>query len=375
MAGYLLPALRVAKKHYAAVLVPPTKHFVTKSEPPAAIGVSPRNESLKVRSPMVFTVLSSVPPTPRYLSGIVLLLSVVACPSQVPELLVVRPSSLQETIANEVQQIKSDTDQHRADDHLGFMWARLASDYRQAGDFVASEDAYLKALGLLDHGSTARRNYATTLDNFAMLYLSYQRFEDAEKYLKRALEVRKEVGIPLDQARTEQHMSEIDLFRRNYKEAENRAARALQTMLDQNDPNRLDIIAALNSLTYARCLRGRCEQGAQDALRSLDIARSAFGENSVGTACALLAVGFAEWRLGRLEAAEETMLKAVNMLKAYLGPDSKTVLLAMRQYRDYLKSVHRDTEADGIERDIASNARGPGCKNCINVHSLSNSLK
>jgi hypothetical protein len=110
-------------------------------------------------------------------------------------------------------------------------------------------------------------------------------------------------------------------------------------------------------------------------LRSLDIARSAFGEDSVGTACALLAVGFAEWRLGRLEAAEETMLKAVNMLKAYLGPDSKTVLLAMRQYRDYLKSVHRDTEADSIERDIAASARGPACKDCISIRSLSNSLK
>jgi tetratricopeptide (TPR) repeat protein len=325
---------------------------------------------------MVFTMLSSVPASTRYLYGIVLLLSVVACPSQVPEPPRVTPSTLQETIANELQQIKADTDQHRSDDHLGFLWARLASDYRQAGDFSSSESAYLKALVLLDHGpAAARRNYATTLDNFAMLYVSYTRFDDAEKYLKRALEVRKEVGIPLDQARTEQHMSEIDLFRRNYKEAENRAARALQTMLDQNDPNRLDIIAALNSLTYARCLRGHCEQGVHDALRSLDIARSAFGEDSVGTACALLAVGFAEWRLGRLEAAEETMLKAVSMLKAHLGPDSKTVLLAKRQYRDYLKSVHRDTEADEIEREIASGTRELACKNCINVRSLSNSLK
>jgi len=179
MAGHLLPALGVAKEHLTALLVPPTKHFVTKSEPPTALGVSPHNESSKVRSPMVFTMLSSVPASPRYLSGIVLLLSVIACPSQVPEPPRVTPSSLQETITNEVQQIKSDTDQHRSDDHLGFLWARLASDYRQAGDFAASEGAYLKALGLLDHGPTARRNYATTLDNFAMLYLSYERFEDA----------------------------------------------------------------------------------------------------------------------------------------------------------------------------------------------------
>jgi tetratricopeptide (TPR) repeat protein len=325
---------------------------------------------------MVFTVVSSVPAAHYSLAGIVLLLSVAVCPSQVPEPPRTAPPTLQETITREAQQIKSETDQHRSDDHLGFLWSRLASDYRQAGDFAASESAYLKALGLLDHGPVARRNYATTLDNFAMLYVSYERFDDAEKYLKRALEVRKEVGIPLDQARTEQHMSEIDLFRRNYKEAENRAARALQTMLDQNDPNRLDIIAALNSLTYARCLRGHCEQGAQDALRSLDIARSTFGEDSVGTACALLAVGFAEWRLGRLEVAEETMRKAVNMLKAHLSPDSKTVLLAMRQYRDYLKSVHRDRDAEGVERDmLAARSHDPTCKSCINAHTLSNSLK
>ena len=326
---------------------------------------------------MVFTVLSSVPARPHLFAGIVLLLAATACPSQVQEPSSSSPSStLQETIANEVQEIKLDTDQHRSDDHLGFLWARLAANYRLAGNFATSESAYFKALGLLDHGSVARRNYGTTLDNLAMLYLSYERFDDAEKYLKRALEVRKEVGLPLDLARTEQHMSEMDLIRHNFKEAENRAARALQTMLDQNDPNQLEIIAALNSLTYSRCMRGHCEQGAMDALRSLDTARSAFGEDSVQAACALLAVGFAEWRLGRLEAADETMRKAVNMMKAHLPADNKTVLLAMRQYRDYLRGVHREREAEDIDRDLlAAHTREPVCPNCINVRSLSNTLR
>ncbi len=324
---------------------------------------------------MVFTVLSSVPAGPRLFAGIVVLLAAVACPSQVQE-----PSgptsTLQETIANEIQEIKRDTDQHCSDNHLGFLWARLAAKYRMAGDFAASESAYFKALGLLDHSLDARRNYATTLDNLAMLYFSYERFDDAEKYLKRALEVRKGLDLPLDQARTEQHMSEMNLVRHNYKEAENRAARALQTMLDQNDPNQLDVVAALNSLTYSRCMRGHCEQGALDASRSLDTARSAFGEDSVPTACALLAVGFAEWRLGRLEAADETMRKAVNMMKAHLPPDSKTVVLAMRQYRNYLRGVHRDREAEGIERDLlAARSRETACSNCINVRSLSNTLR
>ena len=325
---------------------------------------------------MVFTELSSVPAGPRLFAGIVVLLAAVACPSQVKEPSGLTPSTLQETIANEMQEIKLDTEQHRSDNYLGFLWARLAANYRMAGDFATSESAYFKALGLLDHGPDARRNYATTLDNLSMLYFSYERFDDAEKYLKRALEVRKEVGLPLDQARTEQHMSEIDLVRHDYKEAENRAASALQTMLDQNDPNRLDIVAALNSLTYSRCMRGHCEQGALDALRSLDTARSAFGEDSVPTACALLAVGFAEWRLGRLEAADEAMRKAVNMMKAHLPADSNTVVLAMRQYRNYLRGVHRDREAENIERDLlAARSRETVCPNCINVRSLSNALR
>jgi hypothetical protein len=96
----------------------------------------------------------------------------------------------------------------------------------------------------------------------------------------------------------------------------------------------------------------------------------------VQTASALLAVGFAQWRLGRLEAADETMRKAMNMMKAHLPADSKPVLLAMRQYRNYLRGVHRDREAEAIERDLlAARSLEPVCPNCINVRSLSNTLR
>jgi tetratricopeptide (TPR) repeat protein len=279
--------------------------------------------------------------------------------------------TLQDRIAEERGLIKTGIDQHSRDEVMGYLWARLASDYRRAWKSEDAEAAYMKALSFLDHSASATKNYATALDNLSMLYLTYGRMEEAERYNKKAALIREEKGYRLDFARSEQHKAEIDLAWHRIKEAETEATRALGVMDELNDPEQLEVIAVLNTLAYTRCLRKRCEQGMEAAQRSLELARGSFGDESTPAAHALMAVGFALWKLGRPDDADRAMREGVRMIKAQSGLQSRTLLLALSQYRDYLKNVHRECDAEDVARELAATkSHGPFCSSCVTVNSL-----
>ncbi|HMF52988.1 MAG TPA: hypothetical protein VK593_01465 [Edaphobacter sp.] len=212
-------------------------------------------------------------------------------------------TALGDRITRDLQQAQLAERQHLPDERIGYLWAVLASEYRRAGDFPASEDAYFKALSFFERSPSAARNYATALDNLAMLYLVYGWLDEAEKYNRRSAKIRSGLGYPLDEARSEQHMAEIDLARHKFKAADDEAAQALEAMVRLDDPEKLDMVSALNALTITQCSRKACVQGMEDAQRSLKLARSFFGEESAAVAHAMMAVGFAEWKLGKLDEA------------------------------------------------------------------------
>ncbi len=296
--------------------------------------------------------------------------SVLACSAQTQQ-------ALRERIAQDMELIKTAQRQHLPEERIGYQWAVLASEYRKAGDFTASEDAYFKALTLLEQSPAVARNYATTLDNLAMLYLIYGRLDEAERYNRKSATIRSGLGYPLDEARSEQHTAEIALAKHNFKDVEEKATRALEVMTRLNDPEKADILSSLNALAFARCSRQACAQGMEDAQRSLNLARSSFGEESEATGHSLMAVGFAEWKLGKLDEADGTMRSAIRILQAQEGAESRGVLLAMVQYRNYLKAVHRNGDAENISREVslAMHRQTSSCASCINVHSLSNAMR
>ena len=77
---------------------------------------------------------------------------------------------LPERITQELGLIHAAEQEHLPDVQLGYLWARLASDYRDKADFSRSEDAYNRSLRLLKAAPEAKADYATVLDNLGILY-------------------------------------------------------------------------------------------------------------------------------------------------------------------------------------------------------------
>src|ERR1700733_4803876 len=289
-----------------------------------------------------------------------------------------QPSSRQARIARDLELIRIGEQQHLAPLQQAVLWVQLALEYHLATEFLKSEDAYLRALHLLKNAPSARAEYAFTLDNLSSLYMIYGRLDDAESVRKQAIKVRQKLGNPAERGESEVHLADIALLRRDYKKAERIALHALQMMESSLSPPRAGTLSAFMTLTYARCSRGRCEEGLMNAKQAVAFANKNFESESLANGFALEALGYAEWKSGASQDGERSMLQALQILRTRLSATDPRLAGAMSQYRSYLIEAHRPAEAQEIDEQVTRITRQAGvyCQGCtVSVDSLSNSLR
>ena len=281
-------------------------------------------------------------------------------------------TALKEQIESQRSTIELATKHQLSNAKLGYLWAVLAAMYRREGDFTAAEGAYIRALDLQRDLPAATQNYATTLDNFGSLYLLYGRIEEAERYNRMGAKIRERMGYKLDLARSSVHLAEIDMAKHRFKQAENEAETALRVMRAENDPETLDLIASLNALAFTRCLRGRCADGLASAKESVELARARFGERSPALAHSMMALGFALWKGGQIDEAGAAMRQGIEVMQQQSTVDGRGLLLALVEYRNYLRGMQRTSDADAVDRELitAKAQMGSACVDCIDVRSL-----
>jgi len=288
-------------------------------------------------------------------------------------------TALKDSIAIELKWIEDAPHRHVTDIQLGRLWAHLAFDYQDEGEVQLSEEAYSHALSLLQTDPSARGDYATALDSLGSLYLETGRTKESENCKRKALAVRETLGDQLGAAQIRTQLAVVLVNQHKLKEAEQEALAALQVVRVQQNPNPSDIAAALVPLSYARCLQNRCQEGLADASQAVDIVRIATLQP--GTAwlvgAAWLTLGFAQWKTGDDADAENSMRESLRILRSQSGLPNGVFLWAMVQYSDYLKAMHRKTEAHQLGDEIArlTNEQTRACKNCtVDIHALSNAM-
>jgi tetratricopeptide (TPR) repeat protein len=287
------------------------------------------------------------------------------------------PSS-QMRIAQDLELIRTAEQTHLSETQRAVLWKNLALNYHSASDFVKAEDAYNRALRLLKTAPSARAEYASTLDDLASLYLTFDRLEDAESAIKQALKVRQNLGSATDLASSEVHLADIALVRHQFKKAEGLAQRGLDEMESSPDPPKTAMLSAFITLTYARCSRGHCREGLVNAEQAVDFARKNSEPESVADGFALETLGFAKWKSGERQDGEKAMFQAIQMLRTKLAPADPRLAGAMLQYRAYLLEANRQAEAQEIHEEVTRMTRQAGvyCQGCaISVNSLSNTLR
>src|SRR5882724_10453000 len=236
---------------------------------------------------------------------IALSLSVGVVRAQTPE---PQSASAQVRIARDMDLIQTAEQQHRPEAERGALWAKLASEYQYAAEFLKAEDAYNKSLHLLKAAPTAKAEYAATLESLSTLYLLYSRVDEAESVRKQALAVREKLGNSFEIGRSQILLANVAIARRQFKKAERLSLRGMEEMESSSNPPRAGILSGLITVTYAHCLRGHCDQGLTSAQQGLAFVNSNFVPESVAVGFALETLGFAEWKTGAGQEGEKAML-------------------------------------------------------------------
>lgn len=280
--------------------------------------------------------------------------------------------SLEQRIANDRQLTRAGERAGMDSLHMGRLWARLASDYEDAGGYVQSEDAYNHALKLFEASPEGAADYAIALDNLGSLYLIKGDLNAAEEIRRRSMKLREAKGDKLEIARGRAHLAEVAFARHKYKEAENESAEAYREMVDVKDTSADDLVCALITLTYSSSANRRDAEALMYGSTALTRARAAFAARSMQVGGAQVAMGYAEWKAGRKDDADRDMRDGVESLREGTTPGHPYLLGALREYSDFLEQTGRKREAREIaDEEKRLQAPASACNHCtVSVYGL-----
>jgi tetratricopeptide (TPR) repeat protein len=253
---------------------------------------------------------------------------------------------------------------------IGGLWAQIASDHQDLGEFAESEAAYNRALSLLEPESSAQMAYAVTLSNLGSLYNMTRNFDAAENSTRRSLAVLEKLGDPLMIARAQGHLADVYLAMGKNKDALRYSALAVQAVAALPGATSDDKGSMLISYAYASCLTSNCDVGLQAAREAMGIVSTAFAPESFPAGQAHVALGFAESKAGELSAADQDLSEGVRILRRQLPASHPLMIHALDLYREYLAGNHRDAEAKRIAKEQKASGKG-NCSNCtVSVYGL-----
>jgi tetratricopeptide (TPR) repeat protein len=255
---------------------------------------------------------------------------------------------------------------------LGGLWAQMASDYQDLGEFGESERAYNRALGLLEKEPSAQKAYAVTLSNLGSLYTMTLRFDAAESCQRRSLAVLETLGDPLMLARAQGHLADMYLASGKNKEAAQYATLAVHGVETLPGATNDDKGSVLIAYAYASCLTQHCGEGLEAAREAMRIVSATYAAESFPAGQTHLVLGFAESKTGAIEAADEDLREGLRILRLRLPASHPLVLHALDLYRAYLKDNHRDREAKKIaEEQKKASEQNENCSRCtVSVYGL-----
>ena len=288
------------------------------------------------------------------------------------------PALLHERIAQEIKDLALEEKNHTSAPRLAWGWAHLAIDYESAADFTDAESSFTRSLHLLGSDPANATLRTEVLDHLGSLYLDYNRLHEARNCRLEGLKLMIRQGDALGTARARSHLAEVDLASRKYKDAQAAADQAYQSLIALQEPRKVELVSSLVVLTYARCGLHDCASGLVNAQQAVDLSRSAFAQDAMPTAAALLALGYAQLKNGAPADAEATTQQALQIFKLRLTPPDPRLMRALAEYRDCLLAQHKKLEAQQVRNQLAEMGRQakPSCTDCsVSVYGLSNSVR
>jgi tetratricopeptide (TPR) repeat protein len=232
----------------------------------------------------------------------------------------------------------------KAQDHqsttLASLYNRLANLYQQrldSGQFkdYRQEQAQaieaIRAAISLQEAQNLEVDFATSLNNLAVLYQSQGCYSEAEPLLVQALEMRKRLlgNEHPDVATSLNNLAELYRSQCRYSEAEALYGQALEMWKQLLGNEHPDVATSLNNLAVLYDSQGRYSEAEPLLVQALEMRKRLLGNEHPDVAASLNNLAFLYNSQGRYSEAEPLYVQAVSILYQQLGenhPNTQTSL-------------------------------------------------
>jgi tetratricopeptide (TPR) repeat protein len=188
----------------------------------------------------------------------------------------------------------------------------------EKGDLDAAEEYYSRALSLVETSAQSAPYKLFILADLGELYWKRGEYERAESFISDALSI---LGKPKHEGSREiellNNLGIIEKRKGDYRGARSRFMRARQ-LAEMLAPNSSDHWAALENLALLDVAEGRTSSSIRWSRRALGAVHE-FGPGSLYEARSLMTLGEAYLLQARYALAEESLAKALSILRAYTG--------------------------------------------------------
>lgn len=230
---------------------------------------------------------------------------------------------------------------------LGMNYSELGVLYLDAGMGLKAEDAFRRAIVLLEDGPQDR--LADEIEQLAVLQVAMGEMRQAEKNEKKALQIRQTLADPVDIALSESAIAGIYDVERKFTKARDYAEKAYDALAGRSDVSAPDRIGVWHTLGFALTGLHDCDRGIRVLKEAVELAKGnpSRGDASVGYSEYLLGLGY--WHCRDRDDADVWLQRGTTELRAEFGWNHAMYVNAMKQYALFLRQDGQSQEAASAE--------------------------
>ena len=194
----------------------------------------------------------------------------------------------------------------------------------------------------------------TSMNNLALVMRNQAKYEEAEEMHRQVLGLRETVSGK-EHPQTLTSMNNLALVLKSqgkYKEAvemHQQELKLCETVLGKEHPKTL---TSMNNLALALQSQGKYEEAEEIFRQELRLYKTVLGKEHPKTLTGMNNLAFLLWERGRLGEAEQLEVDCMEARTRVLGQDHPDTLLSMADLAETWKSLGRDEDAAGLERQI-----------------------
>ncbi|HXE06809.1 MAG TPA: hypothetical protein VN612_02855 [Acidobacteriaceae bacterium] len=226
-----------------------------------------------------------------------------------------------------------------------------------AGSLYEDIRAYPEAEALLQHAVKELRGappaeLGNALGELAALHIAMDEHGKAEKESRESLALFEQAGDVKGVAMAHVDLANAEIDNRHFAQAVDDAQKAMTVLADDPATDIVERIAVRQTLGFALGGAGRCSEAMPVLKNAMEIAGTAYGQDSLAVGVEKYLMGRTAWNCGDMVDADAWMGKGIARMKVDLGWGHMVYLSAVSQYAKFLRERGQKEEAAAEEREI-----------------------